>query len=727
MVDPNSVGSAMRDLIDRWRDIAIVEVAHQSRTVAGRPVAWWLSKANATTEDFMRALAGDPQLIVPGRPNESRFLTSFLKPTRPMGARLAADRQIVEDWISANVPIPTSAVPSSEALEAAFSRQATPSGQTVHYSDQTSAAELLMNEPQYFHQLINVEDYPDFLLDAKRLAEHYLSIGAQQSVKGTEYEPLEDFLEYEESEFEVRMRAIYDKFLTTMYTPHWFDSGLLGFTDEVGIPRIYKIGRVSDNVPRERMLQLAPFNLVDGAWLQNIITVGPSNRIKSNLFSIWDDEAGNGVVSQNHANVYDALLRSQNIYLPPITTREFIEHAFLPGAFTAAVFQLAVGNYPQAFFPELLGMTLYLEWEATPTLTAAVRMLARRGMNPLFYRLHVAIDNVSEGHGALAKEAVKLYLAETREEGGDKAVQEHWRRIRNGYITWATMGGLGRELIERFLVLERKQINISADSTKKVCWPDFKEYYRRQMVRLVERKAPYAREVHRGRSIGGQSLSELFDNPEGLLNALVRYQYVDPDRPRDSKLMKLMEFNGPMYKVFTERDKATILDWVESLRMTNGSCIDPMPDEPPPTDLPKRVAELIADRAIDAMGVHEGIMVTGADGRPTALKTLFETPANVMRALVSNGWVIPGDEGRSMFFTRIINNGGPMDRVFSDAEKEVIRSWIVAGAGAPDELARAADAILATEGVGLAELKATILAVRRPIPRRHLVGMGAVH
>jgi Iron-containing redox enzyme len=183
---------------------------------------------------------------------------------------------------------------------------------------------------------------------------------------------------------------------------------------------------------RTEKSRLAPFNLVDGAWLQNIITVGPVGKIQSNLFSIWDDEAGNGVTSQNHCNVYDALLRSQNIYLPPITTREFIEQDFLPGAFTASIFELAVGNFPQAFFPELLGMTLYLEWEATPTLTAAARMLVGRGMNPIFYRLHVAIDNISEGHGALAKEAVKLYLEGIREEGGDIAVQEHWLRVRNG-------------------------------------------------------------------------------------------------------------------------------------------------------------------------------------------------------------------------------------------------------------------------------------------------------
>jgi heme oxygenase-like protein len=711
-----SVAIAMRDFIDRWRDVAILEASHETRTVAGKPVAWWFNTANATTEGFMRALASDTQLIVPGRPGDSRFFTTFLKPSRRMGVRLTSDRQIVESWISANAPIPT-----GEPVSSSSTMNAPPARRTVPYFEGTSATELQANEPEYFHQLINIETYPDFLPDAKRLAEHYLAVGAKQSVKGWEYEPLEDFLEYDEAELEARMQAIYQAFVASMYMPDWFDSGLLWFQDEGGTFRLYNLGRVSDNVPRERMFHVAPFNLVDGAWLQNIITVGPSNKIQSNLFSIWSDEAGNGAVSQNHPNVFDALLRSQNIYLPPITSREFIEQDFLPGAFASAVFQLSVGNFPEAFFPELLGMTLYLEWEATPTLTPTVRMFKRRAINPLFYRLHVAIDNISEGHGALAMESVKLYLQQKREEGGDKAVQQHWLRIRNGYITWATIGGLGAQLIERYLVIERKQLNISADSSKKVCWPDFKDYYRRQMIRLIERKAPYARDVHRASSIGGQSLSDLFENPQALLDALVQSRYVDPERPRDSRFLHLMEFNGPMYKVFTERDKGVVLDWIESLRTTSHPCIDPVPDGPIP-DVPQQMADLIADRAVDAMSAHAGVMVTGADGRPTPLASLFEKPATVMQTLISNGWVVPGDDTRSMFFTRIINNGGPMDGVFNDTEKEVVRAWIVSGAELPREAATDGQAVLATN-----DTRASRLAVKGLVRRRHLLGMGGVH
>ncbi|MDR6294313.1 hypothetical protein E9232_006867 [Inquilinus ginsengisoli] len=716
---PNE-GEAMRNFIDRWRDIAVLEVAHQSRVVAGKEVAWWLNKANATTEDFMSALAGDGTYVVSGRPSESRFVTSFLKPSRPMGARLAADRQLVEDWIAAGTPIPV-AISVLEAKTAV--RKTTP------YSKDLTPAELLANEPVYFHQLMNIEDHPDFLPDAKALAQHYLDEGAKKPLKDSEYEPIDDFTHYDSEEFDVRMQNIYNNLLLSMYNTHWFDTGILRTYDETGVTtRRYPIGRVSDACPRARMLQAAPFNLIDGGWLQNILTVGPTSKIQSNLFAIWNDEAGNGLVSQNHPNVYDALLKGQNIYLPPITTREFIEQDFLPGAFTSPLFELAIGRFPQAFFPEILGMTLYLEWEATPTLTSSVRMYAGRGFNPLFYALHVAIDNISEGHGALAKEAVKLYLENIREEGGDKAVQEHWARIRNGYITWLTIGDMGMAMIERFLIIERKQINRSSDPNKKVCWPDVKEYYRRRMIKLVEKKAPIARDVHRGKSIGGRALSELFDDPEALLDALVRHGYIDLASPRYSKFLQLMEFNGPMYEVFSERDKSVVLDWIESIQMTDRPCIDPLPDDVQPSDLPEEVAKLISDRAADAMTAHGGISMTGADGKEMAFASVFADSVAVMKVLKGNGWVVPFDPDRSMFLSRVLSNGGPMERIFTAAEKEIFRAWIVAGALLPGEGPRVSDVLPTLNPADAQRLESAIAAARgRGWPRRHLIGMGAVH
>ncbi len=156
----------------------------------------------------------------------------------------------------------------------------------------------------------------------------------------------------------------------------------------------------------------------------------------------------------------------------------------------------------------------------------------------------------------------------------------------------------------------------------------FDRFNRRRMIRLVEQKAPFARQVHGGSSLGGQSLNALFDDPPRLLDALVSSGYVDPQRPRDSKFLELMEFNGPMYEVFTERDKDVVLDWIESLRPSTQTCIDPIPDNPVPVDLPGQVAQIITAHAGTAAVFHDGIMLTGGDGKPVPSKNCSNGPWN---------------------------------------------------------------------------------------------------
>lgn len=726
----NGVGdsaAAMRDLIDRYRDAALTSAGHQTVTLGDHPVVWWFNLANATTLQLMTALAADSRLVTPGHPELSLLVTRYLKPTRPMGGRLASDRVIIEQWITdgASVPAEVLSQPGSDAALIAPDSASAATGVAALDSPPLpdpiwTREEVMKREPLYFHRLANIETNADFLPEARRLAEFYLARGAQESDDDA-YSPFP----YSPATLDSRLDAIYKAFVDDMYKPHWFDTGILRFEG-----KRYPIGRVSNALVRERLFQRAPFNLTDGAWLQNIIRAGPMDEIRSRLFAIWSDEVGNGVVSQSHANVYETLLRSLNIYLPPITSPEFIEEDFLPSAFTAAVFQMAVGQFPEDYFPELLGMTLFLEWEATPTLTPTARMYAGRNINPHFYQLHVAIDNISVGHGALARESVHAYLADIQESGGDDLVQEHWKRVWNGYVTWATIGDFGRELTERMLMIERKQINISADPDVRECWPDSSGYAHRRMIRLVQRKAPYAIQVHAGKTVAGQSLTELFMQPERLLKALVDAKYVDPDSPRDSKFLELLSFNGPMYKVFTEAEVDTLLDWVESLRPRLGNCVDPLPDVPTPGGLPEKVVEIIAAHADLAAFAHDGITLTGPNG-PLALSELVRTPRDAMAALIQSGWVVPREPDRSMFVTRLLSNGGPMaPPVFTAEEVQIISQWIGEGAALPamatDVHLLAADldegALEAAEEKGTRDLSAHSFAARRK-----LIGMGSVH
>lgn len=246
-------------------------------------------------------------------------------------------------------------------------------------------------EKEAFFKIANIEDHSDFRPKAKELAEAYFANADYQADK------LYNEFEYSPEAFDQRMKQIYDGLLPSMYQPHAYDRDVITWDNGAR----YRVGKASNKVVKDRLLQLAPFNLMDGAWLQNILQARPSDNVQSRLFSIWSDEVGNGQSQKNHSNVYLNLLRSQGFNLPPVTSREFLDIDVAPGAWRAPVFQMCVGLFPQEYFPELIGMTLFLEWEATPTMMPVARMLEGRGMNPLFYALHVAIDNISEGHGAL--------------------------------------------------------------------------------------------------------------------------------------------------------------------------------------------------------------------------------------------------------------------------------------------------------------------------------------
>lgn len=588
-----------------------------------------------------------------------------------------------------------------------------------------------------FHMLVNIEDYPDMIPRAHEWARAFFEAADYGA------DPNYAQFDYSDEALDERLEKIYNDFVRdVMYEPHRFDSGIITWNDVAhpdghgGVEkrsRQYSVGRFSDTAVREELRQKAPFNLVDGAWLQNILSTGPCNEVQARLFSIWEDEAGNGKTELNHCNVYDTLLKSLNIFLPPITSREFIEQDFIPSTFDSSVLQLSAGLFPEEFFPELLGMTLYLEWEATPTLTPTVRMLAGRRINPQFYRLHVAIDNISVGHGALAKEAVKIYLAAKREEGGDQPVQDHWKRIWNGYVTWATTGDFGPELMKRLLALDNKQINIDLTPSGPTCLPNLVEYRRERMRELIRRKAPYARQVHRGRVLAGQALNELFGDPDKLMKALVDARFVDPEHPRASKFLDLLKFSGPMYKVFTEAEKEVILDWVESLRpATAAPCIEPLPEDTGPAtpgDPPAQMAEIIKKYASVASLRHAGINLANDSGKPVPLADLFADPPALMAALVRCGWVVPGDPGRSMFLVRVASNGGPMDGVFEGDELSNIRGWIQAGARLPGEHAPPTPPAAPSEAardkaMAIPESPSGEIGFGK---RRQAIGMGAVH
>ena len=106
------------------------------------------------------------------------------------------------------------------------------------------------------------------------------------------------------------------------------------------------------------------------------------------------------------------------------------------------------------------------------------------------------------------------------------------------------------------------------------------------------------------------------------------------------------------------------------------------PGRTSPEELAAQVVAMIQRYAPLARRSHDDLVLPGADGNPVALKSLFNSPRELMAALVRGGWVIPGEPDRSMFLVAIIGTG-PMQGELAKADVDLLSEWITAGAVLP--------------------------------------------
>jgi hypothetical protein len=122
------------------------------------------------------------------------------------------------------------------------------------------------------------------------------------------------------------------------------------------------------------------------------------------------------------------------------------------------------------------------------------------GLDTQIYDMHVAIDNASTGHGAMARRAIELHLEKVRIASGDDAMQRQWKRIWDGYVAFATTGNLGQDMAVR-----RDRPSSPAD----------------RVAAIIAERAPKARLNHGTTRLDDALLNDLFANPTALMAALV--------------------------------------------------------------------------------------------------------------------------------------------------------------------------------------------------------------
>ncbi|MEC4749878.1 LodA/GoxA family CTQ-dependent oxidase [Methylomicrobium sp. Wu6] len=525
---------------------------------------------------------------------------------------------------------------------------------------------------EYFYYLMNIQDYPDFIPYSKLIAEEILNTAQflidQIGIFDADHP--ESFVQYSEQSFDAKLEEIYEILRSQAATA-------LGW--RTGNTRTDVISRIHDR---------AVFNQTDGAWLRFIANTGAMNKVSSLLFEVWSDEIGNGDPSLHHGNLYTNLLGSLGISLPPVNSRAYADNPDIDeSSYIGSVFEMAISQHSEAFFPELIGMTLFLEWEVL-SLVPGIRRNDYLGIDSHFWKMHVGIDNSTHGHGAKAKEATKLYLDGVLKDSGAKAVQEEWKRIWRGFVAFATAGYGYFTNIDGVdtLTLTRKHKGNPEEA----------------IIELIGRKAHYGALNHTGKSLGGHRLNDLFEEPRIFVAELAASPYVTPGRPDESKLLNyLTTFEGPMYKVFDERDLELWRQWIAWLGESGDT-------DSNKTFLTKAQSMFLLMQELRELarssGGHKRYKVEKASKKKTKEKNEKQLIANffengdiegLMRALKEpeNGWVIPYDPGSSPMILDLarVNNpmGAALDRRFPKLGNQIGRiiliNWIEAGCPIPGE------------------------------------------
>ncbi|CAF1046730.1 unnamed protein product, partial [Didymodactylos carnosus] len=509
-----------------------------------------------------------------------------------------------------------------------------------------------------FHFFINPEDHFDKYDLAKEFSERMHAEAAVYMMRDHDDDP--DFpdhftyIPYEREAVDKRLEYIFNRLWKGRYLD-WLEAGM-----PVDSNSQYWWAQTKLHLATW-LMQREPFHLTDGVWLRGNAPTGPCTLIDAKLFAIYIDELGNGDVEQNHCNVYLNVLSALGLSVPDIHTREFVDQkSIMDISFKKPLLTLTTSLFPKAFYPEILGYTLWLETTSATEHSPLRKLLERHGLSPKFSLLHTAIDNNANGHGRYAIEAIYLYLEEIGTKYGDNEVQIQWKRIWTGYTAYGMIGNIDDEL--------RKLFDIQKRTTP-----------RDEFINLIKKKAPMAQKMHGKRKIDGCYLNELFmGDPKILCEKLENSNMIVKGDPKSSFLLNhAVSFHGPMYQVFDTDELTIISRWILSLEP---SAVNDM-------------YSLILKKRRHAQNAHINIKLKLPDGNEKTIHELLSKPDQLMAALRAsdychpeNGLPLKEENLHTCKLMVLVSDGGAMSHIFTSYELDIIRRWLLQGAPLPPEV-----------------------------------------
>jgi hypothetical protein len=272
---------------------------------------------------------------------------------------------------------------------------------------------------------------------------------------------------------------------------------------------------------RRRVLEaLAPMRLLDGIWLARAAWPATGHReTECHLLALYCRSVGLDDPARSPPLRFRAGLVAAGAYLPPVESPSFFAEPRVPdAALRLPALHLSLFHRPRRFRPELLGYTL--AWACR---------------KPAWWDDPLIGDDEA---GRLASAALAAYPER----------EVHEARIRAG---WNLYCGEFRLLLE----------DIGGRLSRRTTAED-------AMAEIVRARLPEAIGYHGRITLQGRSLDrwlvESADDPCPLLAALRESPRVDKACPAGSRLIRAMEFGGPMFGVFGAAEKQACLAWIEN-------------------------------------------------------------------------------------------------------------------------------------------------------------------
>ena len=272
---------------------------------------------------------------------------------------------------------------------------------------------------------------------------------------------------------------------------------------------------------------VGPTKLVDGAWLYGVLAHWRDPRFLG-LIRTYLEELGDGVPEKNHVALFGKLLKTHSLD----DWQGLDDSHFVQGAI-----QLALAHNAGQFLPEVIGFNLGYEQLPLHLLICAYE-LNELGIDPMYFTLHVTIDNADCGHARKAAESVRELMPQL----GDSAAFAS--RVRDGY----RLNDLGASTLS---VIN----DFSLEDT---------------LIGILVAKSAYGQNMHSDFCrVGGRSINDWLSKPAdmpAMLAALVKAGWIERGQNAEqSRFWRLIQGpNATMFGVFNDYEQQVLRDWIES-------------------------------------------------------------------------------------------------------------------------------------------------------------------